>query len=204
MKKNVSGYWQKLFSRKKFKLAIFSVIFVGIFFICYQILFVKLLSDAVMYEFVKNGRSNTNKTSFKREGLSKAEGKNEDIFVNIRGIKLSDGYKYKPNFRGKFVCFDTKEEIDYDRINDDYCDCISDGSDEPGTNACHNGKFHCETQQSRITVLPSNRVNDGICDCCDGSDEWAQIFPVHRLDEIWQKKLGRYQSPCPNLCPANV
>jgi len=20
--------------------------------------------------------------------------------------------------------------------------------------------------------IPSSRVNDGICDCCDGSDEW--------------------------------
>jgi len=26
----------------------------------------------------------------------------------------------------------------------------------------------------------SSRVNDGICDCCDGSDEWQQIhLPEH-------------------------
>ena len=23
--------------------------------------------------------------------------------------------------------------------------------------------------------MPSSRVNDGICDCCDGSDEWAEV-----------------------------
>jgi hypothetical protein len=28
----------------------------------------------------------------------------------------------------------------------------------------------------------SSRVNDGICDCCDGSDEWAQIHLPIRLE----------------------
>lgn len=30
--------------------------------------------------------------------------------------------------------------------------------------------------------VPSSRVNDGICDCCDGSDEWAQVRLPTRLD----------------------
>ena len=37
-------------------------------------------------------------------------------------------------------------------------------------------RFYCAV---RVTVdtgklwVPSSHVNDGICDCCDGSDEWS-------------------------------
>ena len=34
-----------------------------------------------------------------------------------------------------FQCLSSKEQIPYDYINDDYCDCV-DGTDEPSTNAC--------------------------------------------------------------------
>lgn len=71
----------------------------------------------------------------------------------------------------KFRCISTRKEIPFDRVNDDYCDCPEDGSDEPSTNACALGKFHC-----KLSMLPiaSSRVNDGICDCCDSSDEWLR------------------------------
>lgn len=75
---------------------------------------------------------------------------------------------------GTFRCIHSWEVLQYEQINDDYCDCL-DGSDEPGTNACTNGQFFC-TQQSPFhnfpKVIASSKVNDGICDCCDGSDEW--------------------------------
>lgn len=29
--------------------------------------------------------------------------------------------------------------------------------------------------------ISSGRVNDGICDCCDGSDEWKNVTVPQRL-----------------------
>eukprot|EP00291_Cryptomonas_curvata_P007818 CAMPEP_0172179488 /NCGR_PEP_ID=MMETSP1050-20130122/16648_1 /TAXON_ID=233186 /ORGANISM="Cryptomonas curvata, Strain CCAP979/52" /LENGTH=170 /DNA_ID=CAMNT_0012852381 /DNA_START=185 /DNA_END=693 /DNA_ORIENTATION=+ len=57
------------------------------------------------------------------------------------------------------------------QVNDDYCDCL-DGSDEPGTSACSNGKFFCQNKGHKSKILAASRVNDNICDCCDGTDEY--------------------------------
>ena len=39
-------------------------------------------------------------------------------------------------------------------------------------------RFYC-TAHVEVTAsrkwLPASRVNDGICDCCDGSDEWRNV-----------------------------
>ena len=32
-------------------------------------------------------------------------------------------------------------------------------------------RFYCEIEEK---FIPSSRVNDGICDCCDASDEWNE------------------------------
>lgn len=61
--------------------------------------------------------------------------------------------------------------LNYSFDVDDYCDCY-DASDEPGTSACVNGKFHCINAGHKSLLLPASRVNDGLCDCCDGSDEY--------------------------------
>lgn len=61
--------------------------------------------------------------------------------------------------------------LKYSQLNDDFCDC-ADGSDEPGTSACINGRFFCINAGFKPLILPSTRVNDGICDCCDASDEY--------------------------------
>ncbi|XP_069832801.1 glucosidase 2 subunit beta isoform X1 [Dendropsophus ebraccatus] len=86
-----------------------------------------------------------------------------------RGVSLSNRSFYdetKP-----FTCLDGSKTIAFDRVNDDYCDC-EDGTDEPGTAACSNGRFHCTNAGFKPMYIPSSRVNDGICDCCDTTDEY--------------------------------
>ena len=97
---------------------------------------------------------------------------------------------------GSLVCktwTGADQEIPPPRINDGYCDCPHDGSDEVGTGACAGSMdgmwaglsprllpsdadaavppaaFACRQQPA--LRLPLSRLNDGICDCCDGSDE---------------------------------
>lgn len=98
----------------------------------------------------------------------------------LRGIRLRDIDAYSDRTAVAFRCLNGNREISWSRINDDYCDCPEDGSDEPGTNACEKGRFYCRFQKRHQTgrggyaSVPSSWVNDGICDCCDGSDEWLR------------------------------
>ncbi|KAK2583347.1 hypothetical protein KPH14_009345 [Odynerus spinipes] len=73
----------------------------------------------------------------------------------------------------------------------------TNGSDEPGTNACNNGTFNCETSSLKFKGnVPSYKVNDGYCDCCDGSDEWAEVFVLNVPNEsrgiTYQKTKCKY------------
>lgn len=46
--------------------------------------------------------------------------------------------------------------------------------------------FRHRTGRGRDVSIPSSRVNDNICDCCDGSDEWLT--------------RNRSSVKCPNTC----
>ncbi|KAF5828843.1 glucosidase II beta subunit-like-domain-containing protein [Dunaliella salina] len=70
-----------------------------------------------------------------------------------------------------FTCKDGSKTIPIERVNDGYCDCFLDGSDEPGTPACYSGYFWCQNLGFEPQLLSTSFVDDGVCDCCDGSDE---------------------------------
>ena len=105
------------------------------------------------------------------------------------GVKPSEQYLYdtKP-----FKCDGGSKILKQKQINDDYCDC-NDGTDEPGTSACDNGRFWCENTGHVGQYVFSSRVNDGICDCCDGTDE--KHSHVVCEDNCWEtgKEMRRLQ-----------
>ncbi|CAJ0605653.1 unnamed protein product [Cylicocyclus nassatus] len=108
-----------------------------------------------------------------------ATDRSPDIETIPLGVPYNRAGLYKR--AAEFVCFDGSKSIPYNQVNDDYCDC-PDGSDEPGTSACPNGRFHCPNKGHIAMDIPSSRVDDSICDCCDGSDEYAGAVK------------------CPNIC----
>lgn len=64
-----------------------------------------------------------------------------------RGIRLRDYDLYNPSIMAMFKCLKSGVMIPIAKVNDDYCDCPEDGSDEPETNACIDGRFYCAYQK---------------------------------------------------------
>ena len=64
--------------------------------------------------------------------------------AQIIGIDPNHRRFYVPSSQGTFICLDSNQEIPFDQVNDDFCDC-QNGSDEPATGACQNSKFYCTT-----------------------------------------------------------
>eukprot|EP00933_Yihiella_yeosuensis_P005124 TRINITY_DN109576_c0_g1_i1.p1 TRINITY_DN109576_c0_g1~~TRINITY_DN109576_c0_g1_i1.p1 ORF type:complete len:441 (-),score=88.74 TRINITY_DN109576_c0_g1_i1:175-1497(-) len=99
-----------------------------------------------------------------------------------------------------FTCFDGSEHFpSFKVVNDDYCDC-PDGSDEPGTSACSGipglalKGFSCSWNSrspvlsgtvGKLDIIRLGAVNDGICDCCNGEDEWnGEVKCPNRCSEL--------------------
>ncbi|CAF0992039.1 unnamed protein product [Adineta ricciae] len=110
----------------------------------------------------------------------------------LRGVPAAQLSKYvssKP-----FSCLDGSSTIPFEFVNDDYCDC-RDGSDEPGTSACPNGRFFCENKGYIGTTIPSHFVGDSICDCCDGTDEYeTKIVCNNTCFELAQKSRAEREA----------
>ncbi|KAF6158443.1 hypothetical protein GIB67_022040 [Kingdonia uniflora] len=90
------------------------------------------------------------------------------LAIIMRGVHPKDEEYFGSDL---IRCKDGSITFSRDRLNDGFCDC-ADGTDEPGTSACPEGKFYCRNEGSVPKLLFSSRVNDYICDCCDGSDEY--------------------------------
>jgi len=108
-----------------------------------------------------------------------------------------------------FLSNETKFSVPPNRINDNYCDCPVDGGmDEFSTEACsgslHGGwtgikKQHIRCLQYPNLYLHQSRLNDYICDCCDGSDEINTSCTnvcdnIHKAQRLTRSKLiGDYE-----------
>ena len=158
-----------------------------------------------------------------------------------------------------FTCVSRPERrLAFSQVNDDYCDCEEDGSDEPGTEACATlafpsrrqspsspsagepvlppviaRRFFCRFQlPGAVSVFashaahdadldydgahlqtiplqwtPHSRVNDGICDCCDGSDEWRNTSTStasSAMAAVAQLAATQRRVPCANTCVSVV
>ncbi|KPU79846.1 uncharacterized protein Dana_GF16904, isoform B [Drosophila ananassae] len=186
--------YYKPFYKQKSKMFLLLIFLVGISFIAYQLPGVptpwnlQQLRKKHQQMIQSLGKKERDADEFDGGGGGGAGGvaavpitgqKDEDAIKIVRGTRLFDYDAYKPNFEGKFRCLDGSKEIPFDHLNDNYCDCEGDGSDEPSTNACAKGKFYCRYQKRHFTgrgldvYVASSRVNDHVCDCCDGSDEWT-------------------------------
>ncbi|XP_015904510.1 uncharacterized protein [Parasteatoda tepidariorum] len=186
---------------------LFVTAFVVVIFLLYQFMSVKQLSYELSKRkprLQKNFRSYEKaEAPIQREIIPIEEKQTAAIQAKrvkfVRGVLPEKQKFYQPSNKNTFVCLNSREEISFSFVNDNFCDC-SDFSDEPSTSACNYGRFYCNHQSNRLSSVVSYKVNDGVCDCCDGSDEWEQNFiPPHvTLQRSHQK--GLFQAPCPDHC----
>lgn len=114
--------------------------------------------------------------------------------IILHGVASAMLKDYRPDEELNWKCLGNPEVvIHWSKVNNNECDC-PDGSDEPGTSACVNFHFFCETEKRFIS---SSKVNDGICDCCDGADEWKGV-ELTKTDHPFPDTAKL--APCKNFC----
>jgi hypothetical protein len=93
--------------------------------------------------------------------------------AGAKAMLLLSGLLFGPVLvAGDVACGGEDKRISDAFVNDGYCDCEVEGTDEPATGACGTASFRCENRPHAPLHIPASRVNDGVCDCCDGSDEF--------------------------------
>lgn len=155
MKTEVS--WKRRLLRNRFKYMLVCVFVVAVIFVLHQLLYFKELNRQTVGKLIVGTLRDTHRVIAGNRAFKWDQPQHSKLIrdkngrtVSLRGTRDKDISKYLPNVNGKFACFTSKKEIDFLKINDDYCDC-PDGSDEPGTNACNNGFFYCE-KSSRKSI----------------------------------------------------
>ena len=71
------------------------------------------------------------------------------VVAKMFGVEQSQLGHYSPDGQNRFRCLKSGSLIPFDWVNDDFCDCPEDGSDEPATNACRKGTFHCAQKRAK-------------------------------------------------------
>lgn len=72
--------------------------------------------------------------------------------------------------------------------DDDFCDDTRNGSDESFSSACSgyvgNSAVTCKDKRFVSMKVFSSRLNDGVCDCCDGSDEKNGVCGANTCESV--------------------
>lgn len=165
----------KPFYKRKLFMFFILLLLSSIMFLAYQLYFVNQLANSTEMLMTEKDTHHVHNVKPTNKRVVEVNPKRE----LLRGIRIRDIDNYtKLYVDQKFKCLDGSDEILWERLNDDFCDC-DDGSDETFTNACSNGKFYCakqlrhKTGRGQDVFVQSSRINDGICDCkLDCSDEF--------------------------------
>jgi len=142
----------------KLKLIIILLFTISFLFITYQVLYSVTLDEFQSEESAAYLRQHLQKKEIPVRVAQELASDRKDSFLKVpapfqgggkpvTGLVLGVAPEYQRYYSKqatKFSCLSSKSrKIIWEKVNDDYCDCPVDGSDEPSTSACMNGRFYC-------------------------------------------------------------